>query len=120
MPQLCYPLPVPVAMLNRLVSRLESPPLGEMKCSRHRKLKRAAMENSGVFCRCGKVVRRHTNSVDLATTVCGACGGKLDFLGRFNKDGTPAAKRAPTQYSMFVKENYGAVKEQHPPGELEI
>ena len=48
--------------------------------------------------------------------MCGACKGKLQSLGRFQADGTPARARAPTPFSMFVKERFGAVKAAAAPG----
>ena len=48
--------------------------------------------------------------------VCGVCKSKLQSLGRFQADGTPAHARAPTPFSMFVKERFGAVKAAAAPG----
>lgn len=53
---------------------------------------------------------RHSNSLDVSTKVCGVCRGRLVSLGRFNTDGTPAAVRAPSAYSRFVKEHFSATK----------
>lgn len=48
--------------------------------------------------------------------VCSLCNGKLQALGRFNSDGTPAKARAPSQYSLFVKENFATQKQECGPG----
>ncbi len=66
--------------------------------------------------RCGKVYGRHSNSLDVNSKVCGVCNGRLVALGRFNQDGTPAAVRAPTPYSIFVKEHFSAAKARCPAG----
>lgn len=54
-------------------------------------------------CRCGKVYGRHSNSLDVSKKCCGLCRARLEALGRFNADGTPAKGRAPSAYSLFVK-----------------
>jgi hypothetical protein len=38
----------------------------------------------------------------------------LELLPRLNKDGTPAKTRAPTKFSLFVKDNYGQIKAKEP------
>lgn len=38
----------------------------------------------------------------------------LGLLPRLNKDGTPAKTRAPTKFSLFVKDNYGKIKAKDP------
>ena len=38
----------------------------------------------------------------------------LELLPRLNKDGTPAKTRAPTKFSLFVKDNYGKIKAKDP------
>ena len=45
---------------------------------------------------------------------CGACKSQLRLLGAFNADGTPCKPRAATAYSTFMKENFSALKLQHP------
>lgn len=47
---------------------------------------------------------------------CGVCRGRLQLLGRFNSDGTPAKTRAPSQYSLFVKGNFAAARAECAPG----
>lgn len=59
---------------------------------------------------------RHSKSIKVDTQVCGACSGELEFLGRFNRDGTPVAKREATGFSLFVKEQYGSAKKTLGPG----
>lgn len=70
--------------------------------------------NSG----CLQTYGRHSNSIDVAKKVCGACRAPLTFLGRFRPDGTPAKPRAasPNKYAQFVKENHAEVKAQLPAG----
>lgn len=46
---------------------------------------------------------RHSNSLDTSRKVCGQCRGRLQPLGRFNADGTPAKTRAASAFSLFVK-----------------
>ena len=48
--------------------------------------------------------------------VCSACRGQLQALGRFNADGTQAKVRAPSQYSLFVKDSFASQKEKCGPG----
>lgn len=48
--------------------------------------------------------------------VCSACRGQLQALGRFNADGTHAKVRAPSQYSLFVKDNFASQKQKCGPG----
>jgi len=59
---------------------------------------------------------RHSKSIDPTKVVCGSCDGQLEFLGRFNRDGTPVAKREATGFSLFVKEQYGSAKKTLGPG----
>ena len=39
---------------------------------------------------------------------------RLELLPRLKKDGTPAKPRAPSKFSLFVKDNYRIVKENEP------
>ena len=66
--------------------------------------------------RCEKIYKRHSNSIDTVKKVCGRCQSKLQFLGRFNHDGTPAVKRGPSQFSLFVKQHFSTVKQTFPAG----
>lgn len=48
---------------------------------------------------------------------CGHCFGKFELLiNRVTKSGTtlqtPKAKKGPTGFALFVKENYGTVKKE--------
>lgn len=64
---------------------------------------------------CGKVYGRHTKKgVNLESQRCGECTSNLQFLGAFNADGTPKKIRAPTKFSLFMKENFAAVKAAYP------
>lgn len=70
------------------------------------------------FCRCGKVVQRHSKSIDVEKQVCGGCKGVLQFLGSFNVDGTPKAVRPANGYCQYVKDNIASVRQQVPKGTL--
>ena len=53
---------------------------------------------------------RHSASIDVSRKACGVCGGRLLLLPKLKADGTPAAKRAPTAFSLFVKDHFAAAK----------
>jgi len=36
------------------------------------------------------------------------CNGRLEFIGKFNPDGTRAAEREATAFSLFVKQHFAA------------
>jgi predicted SprT family Zn-dependent metalloprotease/ribosomal protein L19E len=59
---------------------------------------------------------RHSKSIDVAQKACGVCNGRLEFLGKFNADGTRAEEKKATAFSLFVKEHFGSVKERLPAG----
>jgi len=59
---------------------------------------------------------RHSASIDTARKACGVCGGRLALLPKLKADGTPAAKREPAAFSLFVKERFKAVKAAMPKG----
>jgi predicted SprT family Zn-dependent metalloprotease len=61
---------------------------------------------------CGRVYGRHSNSINVKKQACGICSGKLNFMGKFNADGTPQKARAPSQFSLFVKEHYKSAKKE--------
>jgi predicted SprT family Zn-dependent metalloprotease len=61
---------------------------------------------------CAQEYGRHSNSIDVARKVCGQCRGRLTFLGRFTREGSPAKARAPTAFSQFVKDNFAAAKRE--------
>ncbi|KAK9837501.1 hypothetical protein WJX81_007148 [Elliptochloris bilobata] len=66
---------------------------------------------------CGREYQRHSNSIDVARQACGECRGRLVFLGRFNPDNTPMKTRAPSGFSLFVRDNFAAAKAAAGPGE---
>ncbi|DBA72109.1 TPA: hypothetical protein ACH3X2_010833 [Trebouxia sp. C0005] len=66
--------------------------------------------------KCQQMYKRHSNSIDTSKQVCSACRGQLQALGRFNADGTHAKVRAPSQYSLFVKNNFATQKQKCGPG----
>jgi predicted SprT family Zn-dependent metalloprotease len=63
---------------------------------------------------CGIEFGRHSNSIDVSKQACGKCHARLVALGSFKKDGTPIKKRAPSAYSLFVKQHFASVKQEHP------
>ena len=64
-------------------------------------LRRWQCSNGG----CLQSYGRHSNSIDVAKKVCGACRAPLTFLGKFRPDGTPAKPRAANKMAQFVKEH---------------
>ena len=56
-----------------------------------------------IMCRCGEVFRRHSKSIGEDHS-CGACSGKLEFLGKEDAQGNIVPPRPPTAYQKFVKE----------------
>ncbi|KAL3138893.1 hypothetical protein ABBQ32_005716 [Trebouxia sp. C0010 RCD-2024] len=65
---------------------------------------------------CLQMYQRHSNSIDPTKHVCSSCRGQLQALGRFNRHGMPAKARAPSQYSLFIKENFASHKKSCAPG----
>ncbi|EDQ90998.1 uncharacterized protein MONBRDRAFT_23840 [Monosiga brevicollis MX1] len=63
---------------------------------------------------CGHVFGRHSKSINVDRQVCGRCHSRLILQPQLKADGTPRKKRAPTAFSLFVKENFGAVKQAEP------
>lgn len=62
-------------------------------------------------------IGRHSKSLDIERKRCGYCHGKFEiFINKVNKNGekqcAPATpKGKPTGFALFVKENYGSVKQ---------
>ncbi|XP_046854411.1 HMG box-containing protein C19G7.04-like [Xenia sp. Carnegie-2017] len=50
---------------------------------------------------------RHSKSVNLKIARCPICLSHLKLLPQMNKDGTP---RAPSKFSLFIKDNYRKIK----------
>lgn len=50
--------------------------------------------------------------------VCGACRGRLVYLGRFSRDGSPAKQRRapPSGFAAFVQQNFAAARASAAPG----
>ena len=64
---------------------------------------------------CGQNYGRHSNSIDVTKKVCGVCKGRLEYLGKFDRGGTPARTRQPSAYNLYIKENFAnAMKERGP------
>ncbi|GAA6069531.1 germ cell nuclear acidic protein isoform X1, partial [Tachysurus ichikawai] len=55
--------------------------------------------------RCKNTIGRHSKSLDTQRFVCALCTGQLVLL-------TPSNTRGPTPFAMFVKENYGMVRQE--------
>ena len=47
---------------------------------------------------------------------CGRCRSTLNFLGKFNVDGTPAKTRTPSAFSLYVRDNFAAARAVAGPG----
>ena len=67
-------------------------------------------------CRCGRIYKRFSKSIDASRSGCGLCWAQLAFLGRFAADGSRVKERAGNPYSSFVQEHFAAVKAAQPPG----
>ena len=63
---------------------------------------------------CGQTFGRHTKSIDLTRQCCARCKGRLRLLGAFDRDGIEIKARAPTGFASFVKERFGALKQERP------
>jgi DNA-directed RNA polymerase subunit RPC12/RpoP len=63
---------------------------------------------------CGNEFARHSKSVDVERKCCAACGGRLTFVGTFERDGTPSKPRTANAYAQFVKLHYAALKQAMP------
>jgi hypothetical protein len=48
--------------------------------------------------------------------VCSKCHGRLQFMGKFNRDGQLVQERSISEYSAFVKRTFSEVKGALPPG----
>ena len=58
----------------------------------------------------GKYARHSKKGIDIESKVCGKCKGRLEYVGCFNRDGTPMKKKAANGFSLFVKTHFSAVK----------
>ncbi|KPJ00632.1 Acidic repeat-containing protein [Papilio xuthus] len=63
-----------------------------------------------------KCIKRHSKSIDVTKKCCGYCHGAFEIIvNRKNKDGvvvsTPARKAGPNGFALYVKENYGTLKD---------
>ena len=65
---------------------------------------------------CNTEYGRHSKSIDVEAKACGVCNGRLEYLGKFNPDGSKAEEKPPTAFSLFVKEHFAATKERMPAG----
>lgn len=65
---------------------------------------------------CRQNYGRHSNSIDVSKKVCGVCKGKLEYLGKFDRGGTPAKTRQPSAYNLYIKENFAAAMNERGPG----
>ena len=70
---------------------------------------------------CGAVVGRHSDSLDVERVQCAQCGGRFVPLGRFTRNGRPAAERegrggqrppALNGFAAFVQTFYAPVKKE--------
>ena len=63
---------------------------------------------------CNVEIGRQSRSIDLERQRCGRCKGRLELLGAFNRDGTPAQSRAPSAFARYVKEHFATLKAARP------
>ncbi|CAH2099246.1 unnamed protein product [Euphydryas editha] len=66
--------------------------------------------------RCGYSIKRHSKSIDTTKKCCGYCRGTFEIIvNKKNKDGvivsTPARKGGPNDFALYVKQNYGKLKD---------
>lgn len=64
---------------------------------------------------CHQTYGRHSNSIDVAKKTCGRCRGRLVYLGKFTREGTPAQARQQSAFQLFVKDSFSSAQENHPP-----
>lgn len=66
---------------------------------------------------CSSFEERHSKSMkdDTACRVCGT-KGRLTYLGKFEKDGTPAKQRQPSAFAQFTKDHMSEVTASLPAG----
>eukprot|EP01084_Bolivina_argentea_P099105 178158_1 len=59
---------------------------------------------------------RHSKSIKEDVHRCGICSGKLEFVGRLKPDGSyvKPKKKAPSKFTIFMKEHMAAIKRQYP------
>eukprot|EP00958_Prasinococcus_capsulatus_P012143 scaffold1206_cov388-Prasinococcus_capsulatus_cf.AAC.43 len=65
---------------------------------------------------CAKIYGRHSKSINTESQLCGSCRGTLKLLPKLNKDGTEAKARRPSEFSLYVKENFASEKAASAPG----
>ncbi|XP_059051479.1 germ cell nuclear acidic protein-like [Achroia grisella] len=66
--------------------------------------------------KCGYNIQRHSKSIDITKKCCGYCRGSFELIiNKKKKDGvvvsTPARKGGANDFALYVKENYGQVKD---------
>ncbi|CAG5037933.1 unnamed protein product [Parnassius apollo] len=66
--------------------------------------------------KCGYSIKRHSKSIDVTKKCCGYCRGTFEVIvNKKNKDGvvvsTPARKGGLNEFALYVKENYGTLKD---------
>lgn len=66
--------------------------------------------------KCKYIYGRHSKSIKPEKHRCGVCKGALEFMGRLKPDGTFAKPnaRAPSAFSLFMKEHMKSIKRQYP------
>ncbi|KAL1922550.1 uncharacterized protein VTP21DRAFT_10089 [Calcarisporiella thermophila] len=63
---------------------------------------------------CGKIYGRHSKSIDTSMHGCGVCHGKLRFMERLKKDGTPYKARQPNAFQQYMKDHLRRIKQENP------
>lgn len=65
---------------------------------------------------CNQTYGRHSNSIDVSKKVCGVCRGRLEYLGKFERGGSPAKTRKPSAFNLFIKDNFSTAMKESGPG----
>ena len=62
---------------------------------------------------CGTEYGKHSKKgIDIIKHRCGMCKSKLQYVGMFSADGSQQPPRAPSGFSLYVKENFAIAKER--------
>ena len=62
---------------------------------------------------CGLLYQRfNKRGINPDKHLCGECMSPLEYLGKFNIDGTPHRARAPGGFTLYVKEHFASVRRE--------
>ena len=59
------------------------------------------------------MIGRHSKSLDTNKFRCGSCTGKIEFLGKYNQDGSKCKARKANKFALYVKLHYNTIKATH-------